>query len=156
MEDGLSGLMYAHYRGQGEVVAALRSGGRRMYMTEAAALGDLERVQRIANAWKESINHYSNDGYTPLQLACFFGHPAVAAFLLQNGADPGVVSKNVMRIQPIHAAVASRQAEIVQMLIEAGADVNAKQQDDFTPLMAALQNGDAKIAALLRQAGALD
>jgi ankyrin repeat protein len=50
--------------------------------------------------------------------------------------------------------VAARNAEIVRLLIAAGADVNARQQDDFTPLMAARQNGDAEIEQMLLDAGA--
>jgi ankyrin repeat protein len=59
-----------------------------------------------------------------------------------------------MRVQPLHSAVAARNAEIVRLLIAAGADVNARQQDDFTPLMAARQNGDAEIEQMLLDAGA--
>ncbi len=65
------------------------------------------------------------------------------------------VARNAMRIQPIHAAVAGRNADIVRMLIAAGADVNARQQDEFTPLAAARQNQDRAIEEMLVAAGAM-
>jgi len=46
-------------------------------------------------------------------------------------------------------------AEVVKLLIEYGADVDAKDDDtDRTALMNAAKDGDAEVAALLREAGA--
>ena len=50
--------------------------------------------------------------------------------------------------------MAARHLEIVNLLIAAGADVNAKQQDDFTPLMGAIQNQDEALEKVLRKADA--
>ena len=44
---------------------------------------------------------------------------------------------DVRDLAALHAAVASNQPEIVRWLVEAGADVNARQQLDYTPLMGA-------------------
>jgi ankyrin repeat protein len=59
-----------------------------------------------------------------------------------------------MAIQPLHAAVAGQYAGIVNLLIAHGADVNARQQSGFTPLMAAQQHNNQEIEALLLAAGA--
>ncbi len=154
LEDGLSALVYSKYRGQAEVVDALLATGRELSFFEASMVGNLDEL----NAWltyrPEVLHSYARDGYTGLQLACFFAHPTLAQRLLEAGADVHAVAKNEMRIQPLHAAVAGRNLEIVEMLLAAGADVNAKQQGDFTPLMAAVQNGDAQMVAVLRAAGA--
>jgi uncharacterized protein len=45
--------------------------------------------------------------------------------------------------------------EISQLLLEAGADPNARQQDEYTPLMAADQHGDERLRELLFAHGAL-
>ena len=44
--------------------------------------------------------------------------------------------------------------EIAELLLEAGADPNTRQQDEFTPLMEADQNGDERLARLLEEHGA--
>jgi ankyrin repeat protein len=100
------------------------------------------------------MHEYTSDGFTPLQLACFFGHAAVAEYLVDQGADIHAVARNAMQVQPLHAAVAGQYVEIVKLLIAHGANVNAKQQSGFTPLMAARQNQNKEIQALLLEAGA--
>jgi ankyrin repeat protein len=44
--------------------------------------------------------------------------------------------------------------ELAKLLLEHGADPNARQQDDFTPLMAADQHGDERLRSLLVEHGA--
>lgn len=156
MEDGVPAVLYSLYRGRAEIVEALRASGMRMTLHEACALGETARVERILGWGPEEIDRCSSDGYTPLQLASFFGRTEVAALLLAQGADVHAVARNPMGIQPLHAAVAGKHLEAARLLIGAGADVNAPQEGGFTPLMAATQNEDAPMIALLRSAGALD
>jgi hypothetical protein len=156
MPDGLSAVLHAQYRQRRAIVDALLATGLHLFIHEAAALGEVERVRRILGYSKSYANGYARGGFTPLQLACYFGHPDVVRLLLDNGADLEAVARNDMRIRAIHAAVASRNAAIVGILIEAGADVNARQQDDYTPLMAAAQNKDEAIEQMLRAAGATE
>ncbi|MBW7885751.1 MAG: ankyrin repeat domain-containing protein [Caldilineaceae bacterium] len=154
LEDGQPAILYAKFHGRDDIVARLLASGLRLTMHESAAVGELERVKKIADFIPEAVNEYGRDGFTPLQLACFFGYEEIARFLLERGADVLAVAANTMQIQPIHAAVAGRHASIVQLLIEHGADVNARQQRGYTPFMAARQNGDVEIEAMLVAAGA--
>ena len=59
---------------------------------------------------------------------------------------------------PLHSAAATRDAEtryeLAELLLEHGADPNARQQDEFTPLMAADQHGDERLEELLLEHGA--
>ena len=61
---------------------------------------------------------------------------------------------NPMRIQPLHAAAAGRHGDIAVLLIDAGADVNAKQSHGWTPLHSAAANGDGELVDRLVAAGA--
>jgi hypothetical protein len=155
MEDGLPAILFSQYRSRTDVVQALLASGMRLTIGEAAAVGATARVQKIAARWPAAIHEYTSDGFTPLQLACFFGHYELAAFLVEQGADIHAVAKNAMAIQPLHAAVAGQFVDIVKLLIDHGADVNARQQSNFTPLMAARQNNNQEIEALLVAAGAV-
>ena len=60
---------------------------------------------------------------------------------------------------PLHSAAATQDPEvryaIAKLLLEAGADPNARQQDEYTPLMAADQHGDTRLRELLLEHGAL-
>jgi ankyrin repeat protein len=61
-----------------------------------------------------------------------------------------------MRIQPIHAAAANGNLVILKVLLEKGADANAKQADDYTPLAQAVQSQNEAMITLLRQYGAIE
>ena len=154
--DGVPVARLAVYYGQAAIAALLADArGDELEIWDGAALGRLAIVQAAHEEWGEFIvNEYSRDGYTPLQLACFFGHEDAARYLVGNGAQIDAVSKNGMAIQPLHAAAAGSHTAIVQLLLEAGADPNAVQQDSFRPLHAAAQNGNADLVRLLLAHGA--
>jgi ankyrin repeat protein len=132
----------------------LRAHDVEMSIFEAAAVGDTDRVIALAEDNPAQINAYSHDGYTPLGLASFFGHEAIATYLLAHGAEFNAASRNKMQVMPLHSAVAGKHLNIAQALLEHGADVNADQQDGFRPLHGAAQNGQEEMVLLLLKYGA--
>jgi ankyrin repeat protein len=121
---------------------------------EASALGLVSVVGRLLSTDPALAGARSEDGFTPLHYACFFGGPDVAALLLRAGADSGAVAANAMRVQPLHSAVASRRLDVVRLLVAAGADVDAQQHGGYTALQAASLHDLVEIAGLLLAAGA--
>ena len=101
--------------------------GARLNIWEAAALGRDERVAEFVRDERSLSNAWSPDGFTPVGLAAFFGHPSTARILVDSGADVGAVARNEMKVQPLHAAAAAKEIEIVRMLLDHGADPNARQ-----------------------------
>jgi uncharacterized protein len=146
---GESLLLLALYHGQLEIVDLLRLNGPELNIHEAAATGDLDRVQQLVEAQPESVNAVSADGFMPLGLACFFHHPEIARYLVEKGADVDAPSRNAQRVRPIHSAVAARNTGLVMLLLEKGADINAQQAGGFTALHAAAHHGDEPMIKLL-------
>ena|SRR5689334_11338047 len=152
--NGVSAIMLSRYRSDRATTDALLALDPELDVFEAATLGIIDRLNERLMEDPSRVNAVSPDGFTPLHLASFFGKTAVAKALIDAGAEPGAVSVNEMRVQPLHSAAASRNVEICRLLIAAGADVNAKQRDGFTPLHAAAQHGDVELVELLLSAGA--
>ncbi|MDT4987331.1 MAG: uncharacterized protein QOI74_1425 [Micromonosporaceae bacterium] len=152
-DSGATPVMYALYRGRPELARHLATRIGRLDLAEAAALDDPDRVAELLDAGAD-VDARTPDGFTPLHLAAYFGAPRVAALLLRRGADAGAVAENPMRVQPLNSAVAGQHREIVAALIAAGADVDARQEAGYTPLLAAAGHGDADLVRTLLAAGA--
>jgi ankyrin repeat protein len=151
---GTSALMYALYTGHGELVSMFRDLGRKLSIHEACAIGDSARVTAMLDADASLASVRSGDGFTPVGLAIFFRQPAVARLLIQRGGDFTSHSTNPQRVAPVHAAAAVDDLETMQLLLERGADANARQQNDFTPLHGAASRGSISMAELLLAHGA--
>jgi ankyrin repeat protein len=154
-EMGQSAILLARYHRQQAAVDFLLSRGPELTLHEACAAGDFECVRRLAQrGGARTVDSHSKDGFTPLALACFFGHQEIAGYLVDQGANVNLAATNPMRVAPLHASVAARQFWITRMLVSSGANVNQAQQNGFTPLHAAAQNGDAGTVNLLLENGA--
>uniref|UniRef100_A0A663MFI8 Oxysterol-binding protein n=1 Tax=Athene cunicularia TaxID=194338 RepID=A0A663MFI8_ATHCN len=64
----------------------------------------------------------SNMGWTPLHLACYFGHAVVVEDLLKAGADVNVL--NDMGDTPLHRAAFTGRKEVVMLLLQYNADTS--------------------------------
>jgi ankyrin repeat protein len=151
---GITPLMLAIYRGRGDLARTMIEAGVQPDIFAAAALGDQDLVGDIISARPQSMEEFSEDGWTALHLAGHFGNLEAAQTLVEAGADVRAVSNNAMANQPLHAALAGRSTPVARLLVEQGADVNARQHGGFTPLQAAAQNGDLEALQLLLDAGA--
>ncbi|MEX0673447.1 MAG: ankyrin repeat domain-containing protein, partial [Gaiellaceae bacterium] len=140
-----SPLLRALYEGRNEDVEKLRRPDLDLF--EAAALGDASRLRALLDGGAEP-SAYAPDGYTPLQLAAFFGHREAAELLIDRGADLTAVSKNEQETYALQAAVAGNHTEIARLLLDAGAPPTARN------LASARQNGNEELERLLLERGA--
>jgi ankyrin repeat protein len=143
--NGVSAVMHAFYSGQrgiGELLIAAKS---ELDIFEATAAGKSDKVSEILNRGPEAAKQWSADGFTALHFAAFFNRPAIARKLIQCGADIEAIARNPMKVTPLHSAAAAHSGEIVRLLLERGANPNARQQGGWTPLHAAAQDGDAEM-----------
>jgi len=154
----MSELLQAIYRGDQSRVDELLAADAELDVFEAAALGKADRLRELLEEDRLLANAWAEDGFQPLGLASFFGHFEAARMLVGGGAEINSASRNDQKVMPLHSAAAAgnpeARYEIAKLLLEHGADPNARQQDDFTPLMAADQSGDERLARLLEEHGA--
>ncbi len=153
-EKGLSAYTAAKYSGRNDIATLLLEKGVELDIFAACMAGAKDRVLELIGQDPDLISAYSQDGWTPLHLAGFFGQPGVVEILLAQGADVAARSRNPMQNAPLHAATAGRNKDAVRALLEHGAVVNARQEGGWTALHAAAQNGDVEMVRLLIAAGA--
>jgi uncharacterized protein len=139
---GESAILTAVYHRQKEIVNLLVARGATLTIFEACAAGEFERVERFVDHDRASVNSYSRDGWTPLHLAAFFGHPKIVELLLANGADVTARSRNANANTALHAALAAHHTFAAGLLLGADADVNATDGGGWRPLHIAAANND--------------
>jgi len=150
----ISPLMLSLYYKKPEVARLLLDYVLNVSFFEASALGKLEQVAQYLFEDPTMINNFSEDGFTALGLAAYFGQEEVTRYLLLKGADPNVPSANGFQVYPIHSAAATKHNPIVKLLLEAGARVNVIQQQGITPLHSAAHHGNIELLIELLEAGA--
>ena len=154
-DNGLSALRAALYGQHPDVADVIIEAGPTLDVFDAAAAGDVERLTELLNGDADLVGVFSEDGYTPLHFAAFFDRGKAVRLLLDRGADVAAVSRNDMKVQPLHSAVAANSMEVVAALLVAGADPNARQEGGFTPLMGAeKEDPEGDMARLLKDHGA--
>lgn len=153
-EGDVTPLLLAIYHGKGDIARLLVERGAPVSFGEACALGDEARARQLLDADPNVLNARTADGYPPLGMAIFFGHGALARWLIEKGADVNAPADNAQRVAPVHAAAAACDRETMRMLLERGADANARQQLDYTALHGAASRGDVDMARLLLAHGA--
>jgi len=153
-EDGLSPIMIAAYHGHPGLASFLADKTVTLTIFEAAATGQTDRVLEVTRQDPALPNCYSPDGFTPLGLAAFFGHAETVHALLDAGAEVNLASQETMKLTPLASALAVQRNDIARALIEHGANVNAKGDNDVAPLHTAAARGNIESATLLLDHGA--
>jgi ankyrin repeat protein len=154
--EGVSAVRRALYEGHPELAELLVEAGAEIDPFDAAALGDAEALKRAIGRRRSLVKALSEDGFTPLHLAAYFGGVDAARLLLERGADVHARSTNRLlpSLTPLQSAAAGRRTEVAALLLEHGADPNATQSGGWTAMHAAAANGNAELVRLLLKRGA--
>ncbi len=150
-----SPIMEALYTGRRDDAVSLARALATLDVFEAAALGRLGEVERLLADAPGLATAWSEDGFTALHFAAFFGGGGpVARALMRAGADANAQSRNEMAVMPLHSAAAGGHDDVVAELLAAGGDANTRQRGGYTPLHAAAENGHEPMVERLLAAGA--
>ncbi|HVM16254.1 MAG TPA: SRPBCC domain-containing protein [Gaiellaceae bacterium] len=140
---------------RGDRPAAEAAAGGELDVFDAAALGRVERLRALLDADPELVRAFSDDGFTPLHLACFSGGGDAVRLLVERGAPLDAVARSPFaEVPPLGTAAFARRLDAARALLDAGADPNGRGARGFTPLQTAAQNGDVPMVELLLERGA--
>lgn len=153
--EGVSLLLFAAYCRNQPAVILIKRYRTSFSIYEATCTGEMEIVKELLDERPEELNLPSPDGFSLLGYACFFNQLAIARFLvLEKGAKVNLASANAFRVTPLHSACAIASYPLALLLLDNGADVNARQQGGFTPLHSAAHQGATQLVQLLVGRGA--
>ena len=119
--------------------------------------------EAVVVAWKKEIEELfesgadiaeqDEDGRTILHLAVLKGDFAIVEMILEQW--PGIIDiRSLHKSTPLHFAASRGLPEITQLLIERGADINAKDVYERTPLHRAVEYNKTEIVRILIERGA--
>ena len=154
----------------GADVNAVSNEGETALMT-AARTGNVDAVRVLLTRGADVNAKESWHGQTALMWAVSERHPAVARELIAKGADVNARStanqwerQNTAEprekwlplgsLTPLEFAARDGCIECIPVLLEAGAAIDAADQDGITPLLSAIINGHYDSAVLLLERGA--
>jgi quinoprotein dehydrogenase-associated probable ABC transporter substrate-binding protein len=120
-------------------------------LNNAIVANDVDRVGYLLTHGAH-VNSMDGDGYTPLISAIRSGFVAVATYLADHQADANLPDRSGWT--PLMWATWGDNPALVQMLLAHHAKLDATDNDGLTPLAIAAQNGKAKAARALLDAGA--
>ena len=126
---------------------------------DACMLGDLDYIDRLIRSYlsgsnlKTFLNQTNSAGLTPLHLGVQHEHEQIVQRLLDNGANPSLPDPHGNL--PIHIAAATGNVLIGEKLLhKRKEDVNAKGENERTPLHEACAHGRQPMAEKLLTLGA--
>ena len=111
--------------------------------------GTLKAAQALADWPRTNVEFRNAQDESPLMMAALKGHTALVKKLIERGADV-----NKPGWAPLHYAATGGHLEIMELLLEHHAFIDAESPNGTTPLMMAAHYGSAAAVKLLLDAGA--
>ena len=121
-------------------------------LPDAAMRGDLEAVRSLL-AEGVDVNAVQGDGNTALHWAAYRRNAELVRLLTDAGADTAAKTR-IGDMTPLFMAAKVGDAEIMGLLLQAGADANIANTNGTTPLMLAAGSGKTAAVHLLLDHGA--
>ena len=140
-------LLWAARNGEEQVMRQLING-----MNGRTAIGpDKKTKERVTKV--KSLDKSDDEGHTPLIAASIRGHKGAAEILLFSGAKTDSRTKSERRTA-LHFAALRGSSQIVQVLVDAGTDLDATDAAGQTALHVVGGKDPSRIISILVEAGA--
>lgn len=159
--DGATALHKAAVEGHEEMVRLLLTAGADVDVLDIEGLRPLNWaiqacrfsvVQLLLNNGASTAAR-THKGFTALQRAVTSGSPQIVKLIAERGGRAAVDADAPFGIRALHQAAYDDKVEILQLLVEAGADVNARTHKAWTPLHCAARYGYSKACRILIENG---
>eukprot|EP00761_Pharyngomonas_kirbyi_P013285 gb/GECH01013312.1/.p1 GENE.gb/GECH01013312.1/~~gb/GECH01013312.1/.p1 ORF type:complete len:231 (+),score=77.21 gb/GECH01013312.1/:1-693(+) len=145
------------------------------FISDGKSVNEKDEDERTALHWATSGGHDSivnfllnqdadilqsdEEGWIPFHIACSAGHYSIVKQLLQRAKEKNVLqemidSKTRQQRTGLHYAASKGYGEIVQRIIDEGAQVNARDKYGESPMFRAIARDQRGIAQMLRNAKA--
>ncbi len=120
----------------------------RSYLIQATEYGLTDLVSFLLEK-SADVTLKNGEGNTALHLAAVLGHKEIVSLLIKYKANVNIINPETSKT-PLHTAT----VDCIPLLIEAGADLNAKDLEGMTPLHWAVYWADVDRVCALLKAGA--
>lgn len=141
-----------------QIIALLVEHGASVDLFSAVATGDEEQVHRLLEHDPKLANSRGSDGYPAIHFAVGMNHQNIVSALLKAGGNVDIRNESDHQggkgETALHCAAFWGRFEIAQLLIDAGADVNAVSEREWAPLHEAARLANVRVARLLLEKGA--
>ncbi|XP_007436172.1 NF-kappa-B inhibitor beta [Python bivittatus] len=145
-----AGLCVQEKGGQTALHLACREGWRECAQQLLAPLATQRPGQ--GDSFRAQLDCTNYDGYIPLHVAILRKDLDMVSLLISGGSDLNKPELSCGR-SPLHLAVESQSPEVVEFLLRAGADPEARMYVGYTPMYSAKHRPNQKIPQLLREFG---
>mmetsp|Transcript_25542 Transcript_25542/g.51915 ORF Transcript_25542/g.51915 Transcript_25542/m.51915 type:complete len:190 (+) Transcript_25542:162-731(+) len=122
-------------------------------LLESVEEGNVPAASTVLEVGASIDKAINANGCTALHIACHRGDTKMLAFLLTWKPDLEVRTK-LLKITPLHAAINSKSADCVSLLLDAGADFESQTDTGERPVHLAIRRTDIEILKLLLRRGA--
>lgn len=115
---------------------------------------NIENVKQAVEDYNCDVNKLYGDSGYPLHFHCRQQNKDIVKYLLSKGANPNQLSNEQFHKLPLAIAASRDNADIAKVLLDAGAEVDKRDNFNKTPLMWASASNAREVARVLIKNGA--
>ena len=163
-ENYLSALYCAVHQNHADVVKVLIDAGANIETRDKESWTPLmyackngsQPIVKMLVAAGADVRATEKDGWASLTIAAGYGHTETVRYLvgLKGSHDVDVNHKSENDLSALFCAVRGKHADMVKVLIDAGADIETRNKHSWTPLIQSSRHGELAIVKILVEAGA--